>query len=575
MAPRPDDVEVLELRRRRQDDVGVRGGVGHELLAHDREQVVAAQAREHPLLIGRDRRRVRVPDDQRRDRRVERRIGERLADARHVERARRARRADAAARARASPSTPNMRRRDVREPAAAVPPGAGERRDAGDRAVGDRRAGVALRADAQADQRRLVAARARARARAGRPPGRRSAPACSSTRLAREALDQLVVAERVRAAPLLVGEPGVEQRAHDAERERGVGAGQRPQVHVGDARRAAAERVDDDQPRAALARLEDQPPEVRRRRERVPAPHDDRARVHPLLGVDLGRGAVRRHRARDARRSRRSCARASSRRARRAAGWPSCRPARGPACRGSCRARSTRRRAARSPRAGRAAASVERLVPARPAEAPLALGARAHERMQQALVRVHALEVVRDLAAQEAGRDRVLGVARDARGAALGIDLDEQRAGVGAIVRAGPADDSGGCAHGLADATPARAIPRGGMVRCLVRRAQRGARDRSPAPPALARSRFSAPRTARPPCAARPDDLLVPGAAAQVAAQRDADLVLARLRALGQQRGRGDQHARRAEAALDAALGDDVALQRVRISPPCRGPPPS
>ena len=81
MAPGPDDVEVLELRRRREDDVRVRGGVGHELLAHDREQVVAAQALEHALLIGRDRGGVRVPDDQGRDRRIERRVGQRLADA--------------------------------------------------------------------------------------------------------------------------------------------------------------------------------------------------------------------------------------------------------------------------------------------------------------------------------------------------------------------------------------------------------------------------------------------------------------------------------------------------------------
>ena len=43
----------------------------------------------------------------------------------------------------------------------------------------------------------------------------------------------------------------------------------------------------------------------------------------------------------------------------------------------------------------------------------------------------------------------------------------------------------------------------------------------------------------------------------------------------GQQRGRGDQHARRAEAALHAALGDDVALQRMRLAPPCRGLPRS
>ena len=61
VAPREDDVEVLELGGGRQHHVGERGGVGHELLEHDGEQVLAAQAVQHALLVGRDRRRVRVP----------------------------------------------------------------------------------------------------------------------------------------------------------------------------------------------------------------------------------------------------------------------------------------------------------------------------------------------------------------------------------------------------------------------------------------------------------------------------------------------------------------------------------
>ena len=90
VAPRPHDIEVLELRGGREDDVGVRRRVGHELLAHDGEEVVSTQAGEHLLLVGRDRGRVRVPDDEGRHRRVEIRVGQGLADARHVERARRA-----------------------------------------------------------------------------------------------------------------------------------------------------------------------------------------------------------------------------------------------------------------------------------------------------------------------------------------------------------------------------------------------------------------------------------------------------------------------------------------------------
>ena len=230
--------------------------------------------------------------------------------------------------------------------------------------------------------------------------------------------------------------------------------GQRPQVPVGDARRAAAERVDDDQPRAVAARLEDQAPQVRRRRERVPAPHDDRARVHPLLGIDLGRRRRSSPSCPPRPRSRRSCARASSRRSPSNSRLP-IDVALHDALRAEVAVGDDRRAAVPLDRVARCPAAATSSASSQPTcrNCALALGARAHERMQQPLRRVHALEVVRHLAAQEARRDRVLGVALDARGAARGVDLDEQRARVGAIVRAGPADDSGGGAHGGFDPT--------------------------------------------------------------------------------------------------------------------------
>ena len=52
------DVHVLELRRGRQDDVGVVDRVGREQLVDDDEEVVAPQALEHAGLVGRDGRRV-------------------------------------------------------------------------------------------------------------------------------------------------------------------------------------------------------------------------------------------------------------------------------------------------------------------------------------------------------------------------------------------------------------------------------------------------------------------------------------------------------------------------------------
>ena len=82
-------------------------------------------------------------------------------------------------------------------------------------------------------------------------------------RIAPHGRKQLVIAVRVRPAPLLVVEPGVHDRAHHADRQRGVGAGQRAQVLVGHPGRAAAERVDHDEPRARRARVEELAPQVR------------------------------------------------------------------------------------------------------------------------------------------------------------------------------------------------------------------------------------------------------------------------------------------------------------------------
>ena len=64
----------------------------------------------------------------------------------------------------------------------------------------------------------------------------------------------------------------------------------------------------------------------------------------------------------------------------------------------------------------------------------------------------------------------------------------------------------------------------------------------------------------------RLDDVLVAGAAAQVARQREADLVLGGVRVLGEQRLRGEHHPRRAEAALEAVLLREPLLDRVQLA---------
>ena len=85
---------------------------------------------------------------------------------------------------------------------------------------------------------------------------------------------------------------------------------------------------------------------------------------------------------------------------------------------------------------------VERLVPVGLAELALAFGAGADQRPQDPLLGVDAVEVVGDLAAEEAGRDRVLGVAADCHRPPAGVDRGQHRARVGAVVGAGPADDA-------------------------------------------------------------------------------------------------------------------------------------
>ena len=297
MAPREERVEVLELRRRRQDHVGVPGGVGHELLDHEREQVLAAQAGQHALLLGRDLGRVRRPDDERCDRRLEVRVGERVAELRHVDPPHlggaQLGPVDGRARDRAG-----GRGRDIGAAAAAVAPGADQGRQAGDRPIGDRSAEMALGADPEPQQRRLGAAEV---ARDPDDPlgGHAAELGPVLDRVLGEPLEQLVVAVGMGPAPLLVGELGIDDGAHHPQRQRSVGPRQRSQVLVGDPGGAAAKRVDHAQPSPVAARVEDLPPQVRRRRHRVPAPDQHITRVGPVLGVDLRRYAVGRGHAGD------------------------------------------------------------------------------------------------------------------------------------------------------------------------------------------------------------------------------------------------------------------------------------
>src|SRR5262245_30338424 len=62
------------------------------------------------------------------------------------------------------------------------------------------------------------------------------------------------------------------------------------------------------------------------------------------------------------------------------------------------------------------------------------------------------------------------------------------------------------------------------------------------------------------------DDVLVPGAAADVPRQRPADLLLAGVGVLGEERARGQHHPRSAESALQAVLLVERGLDGVQLA---------
>ncbi len=86
---------------------------------------------------------------------------------------------------------------------------------------------------------------------------------------------------------------------------------------------------------------------------------------------------------------------------------------------------------------------VERLIPSNALKASFALGAHAASRREQAVGRVDAVKILRDLPAQEAAGNRVIGIAAEPRGLAV-LDGDQQRAGVGAIQGTGGVDGARG-----------------------------------------------------------------------------------------------------------------------------------
>ena len=248
------------------------------------------------------------------------------------------------------------------------------------------------------------------------------------------ALD-LVEAQRVPGDVVAVGELVAHQDVHDAERQRGIGADADRQVEVGCLGAARAARIDHhDRHAALLALLLGQRPEMHVGGGEVGAPGDHQVGMHDRL--------------RDRRRrpGRPSCPRRPRSRCRRP-----CRPA-GARCRARGTGRSPGRgssgpdgRSRRSPgcASGPLSAMIAFHLAAISSSAssqviglnwPEPLGPVRLQRRRDALGRVHQVGVAVDLAAGEARRVGMIGVALDAHDLAV-LDMGDERAHVGAIVR--------------------------------------------------------------------------------------------------------------------------------------------
>ncbi len=237
--------------------------------------------------------------------------------------------------------------------------------------------------------------------------------------------------------------------------------------------------IDRDEPGTAAARFLRPRPEVQVGHDRVAAPDQDQPRGIELLDIHP-----------DGRADRRAPSRLAGGRADRAVEQRRAQPMEEAAIHraslqqahrprvgvGEDRLRAVRRRGNRSEPGGDRR---ERFVPRDALEAALALASHAPHRVQHPVLRVRALEIAGDLGAELAGRRRMVGRAADLDCAAV-LDRDLQRAGVGAIVRAGPADDgSRSCGlrverHGANDnarsSRPSRRGPRAKRAAAPARR---------------------------------------------------------------------------------------------------------
>ena len=282
----------------------------------------------------------------------------------------------------------------------------------------------------------------------------------------RDARAELVEAERVRGDVVAILEPSLEQHVHHPERERGVGAGANRDPLVALRGGARSNRIDGDDRRALGPCLEHERPQVRIRRQRVRPPEQHEVALGNAFGVGADVRADRHahadgagHRADRAVEHRRADEVEESPVHRRALDHPH----RAGVRIGQDRLRSVAR--TRGSRSAASAISSSASSHETRSNLPRALWADAAQRVQEPIAMVGSLDVAIDLGAEKAAGERVIRVAGNAHGAPV-FDGHEHGAGVGAVVRAGAANDGassapcvdGDCAIGTAHAMQGRSV---------------------------------------------------------------------------------------------------------------------
>ena len=281
VAPRPHHVLGLAGHGGGQDDVGILRRVGDEVLGDDGEQVLALQALDDLVGLGRLADGIGAEDEQALDRRIELHLAvERLAEPQIVDDARAG--LDPVGPRGLHPIDREVPQRQLQHAAADVAPRAGNRRNGINGASGLRAAGRALDGDADADGGWL---RGGELASELGDVGRLHAGDLLDV-VEREfggACLQLRPAVRVIVDVILVDHALLDHRIDDAQGERAVGAGLGADVPVAGLGGARLVAVDDDDLGAALLRFEHERPVVQVGRDRIARPDDDVLAVHEAL----------------------------------------------------------------------------------------------------------------------------------------------------------------------------------------------------------------------------------------------------------------------------------------------------